>query len=137
MPIYPLSKNPKNQNFEKMKKVLEVSSLYTCVPRTTIIWGTVPEIWSETDRIFCPFGHFFALLPLQQPKTSKFWKSEKSFWRCYNFIHKITIIRSAYDFCASWLIVVTLIQVFKQLPMVVTSLLFWLGLFSLLKVYLH
>ena len=24
---------------------------------------TVPEIQSETDRIFCPFGPFFALIP--------------------------------------------------------------------------
>ena len=23
----------------------------------------VPEIWSETDKMFCHFGPFFALLP--------------------------------------------------------------------------
>ena len=37
----------------------------------------VPEIWSTTDRIFCHVGPFFALLPHQQHKKSKFWKIEK------------------------------------------------------------
>ena len=54
------AKNPKNQNFEKMKKLLEIS-FYTCVTKTTIIWGMVSEI--KWDRqiflsvwaIFCPF----------------------------------------------------------------------------------
>ena len=55
-------KNPKNQNFEKWKNLLEISSFYTCVPKITIIWCMVPEIQSETDRIFynwaifCPFS---------------------------------------------------------------------------------
>ena len=31
------AKNPKNQNFEKMRKLMEIS-FYTCVPKTTIIW---------------------------------------------------------------------------------------------------
>ena len=41
-----------NQNFEKIKKkkkkkkLLETSIFYTCVPKTTIIWSTVPEIRS-------------------------------------------------------------------------------------------
>ena len=30
--------NPKNQNFEKMKKSLEILSFYTCVPLMKIIW---------------------------------------------------------------------------------------------------
>ena len=52
----------KNQNFEKMKKLLDIS-FYTCVPKTKIIWGSaVSEI--EWDRqIFCTFALFFALLP--------------------------------------------------------------------------
>ena len=42
------------------------------------IWCMVPEIWSETDRIICHFGPFFALLPppLIIPKI-KFWKKMK------------------------------------------------------------
>ena len=56
-------------NFEKPEKLefwkneknlLEISSFYKCVPRTTIIWGTVPEIQNETN-LFCHFGPFFAL----------------------------------------------------------------------------
>ena len=34
----------------------------------------VPEIWSMTDRIFCNFGPFFALLPPQQPENQNFEK---------------------------------------------------------------
>ena len=35
----------------------------------TIMWCMVPEIWSMTDRIFCHFGAFLAILP-----TLKTWK---------------------------------------------------------------
>ena len=45
----------------KMKKLLEISYV-TCALKTTIICSMVPEIWSETERIFCHFGPFFALL---------------------------------------------------------------------------
>ena len=34
----------------------------------------VPEIWSMTDRIFCNFEPFFALLPPQQPENQNFEK---------------------------------------------------------------
>ena len=108
LPFYP-RKNPKNQNFEKMKKFTgdiiilrvctknhnhmmygswdtewdgqnfchfgpffailpgkskfwEMLSFYTCVPKIMVIWCMLPEIWSATDRIFCYFGRFFALL---------------------------------------------------------------------------
>ena len=57
--LYP-PKNLKNQNFEKWKNLLEISSFYTCAPKIRIIWCTVPEIWSETDKHFCNFGPFFA-----------------------------------------------------------------------------
>ena len=64
-PLLP-PKNPKNQDFKKCKNLLEIS-FYTCVPKITIIWRMVPEIWSATDR------------------KSKFWKNEKSTWRYYHF----------------------------------------------------
>ena len=59
-----------------------LSSFYTCVPKTTIIWCMIPEIRSETDIIFCHFGPFFALLhtPLSSPqwsRKSKFWNKLK------------------------------------------------------------
>ena len=62
LPFYP-PKNPKNQDFEKWKTVLEISSFYTCVPKIAIIWCAVPEIQSETGRISFHFGPFFVLLP--------------------------------------------------------------------------
>ena len=55
--------NPKNQHFEKKKKNLVILSFYTCAPQMTIIWCTVSEIRSMTDKIFCHFGLFFAILP--------------------------------------------------------------------------
>ena len=44
---------------KKWKQLLEISSFFTCVPKTTTIWGAVPDIRSET--MFCHFGPFFAL----------------------------------------------------------------------------
>ena len=55
---------------KKWKQLLEISSFYTSVPKTTITWGMVPEMWSETYRIFCYFGPFFALFPLPPPKKN-------------------------------------------------------------------
>ena len=95
LPFYP-NKNPKNQKFEKWKNLLEISSFHTCVPKIMIIWCTVPEIQSETGRIFCHFGSFFALSPPWQPRKSKFWKTEKT-WK-YNFTHVYHKWQS-YDWC--------------------------------------
>ena len=43
--------------------MLEISSFYTCAPKIKIICCMVPEMPSETDRIFCHLGPFFTLLP--------------------------------------------------------------------------
>ena len=82
-------RNPKNQNFEKWKNFLEISSFYTCVPKITIIWCMVPEIQSETDKnflsfwaIFCPFTS-----PTNDLEYQNFEKNEKNAWRYYPFIH--------------------------------------------------
>ena len=77
-------KKHKNQNFKNMKKMLEVSSFYKCVPKTTIIWGTIPELWSKRDIIFCDFVPFFAFLPPQRLRKAIFWYNEKSIWRCHH-----------------------------------------------------
>ena len=37
----------------------------------------VPKIWSATDRIFCHFGPFFALLPPKNLKNQHFQKMKK------------------------------------------------------------
>ena len=49
--FYPFTppNSPKNQNFEKMKKNLEISSFYICVPKIMIRWFTVPDIWCAMD----------------------------------------------------------------------------------------
>ena len=52
---------------KKWNKHLEMSSFYTCVPKITIIWSMLPEIWNTTDIIFCHFGPFCALLPHYWP----------------------------------------------------------------------
>ena len=55
--------NPKNQNFGKMKKKTgDIIILHMCTINGNHMI-MVPEIWSMTDRIFCHFGLFFALLP--------------------------------------------------------------------------
>ena len=49
---------------KKWNKHLKILSFYTCIPQMMIIWCMVPEIWGATNRIFCHFELFFALLPL-------------------------------------------------------------------------
>ena len=61
LPFDTAPKNPKNQNFGAMKKLLEISSFHTCVPKKHNHRGTVPEIRSKTDITSCHFGPFFAL----------------------------------------------------------------------------
>ena len=59
--FYPL-KSQNIKSFEKWKNLVEIPLFYTSVPKITIIWCTVPDIRSETDRTFWHFGPFFALL---------------------------------------------------------------------------
>ena len=57
---------------------MEILSFYTCLQQMTIIWCTVPEIWSATDRIFFYFGPSFALLPPNNPGNKNFDKMKKA-----------------------------------------------------------
>ena len=75
------AKNLKNQNFEKMKKLLEIS-FYTCVPR-----------YGCNHTIFCHFGSFFALLPHYWPQILKI---EKKIRRYFLF-HMYTINKDSWD----------------------------------------
>ena len=53
LPFYPPAhppSDPKKQNFKKIKKLLEISSFYPCVPKIMIIWYMVPEKWCVTDK---------------------------------------------------------------------------------------
>ena len=48
-----------------------------CVLQMMIIWCMVPEILSTTDRIFCHFRLFFALLTPYNPENQNFEKMKK------------------------------------------------------------
>ena len=79
LPFYPTN-NLQNQNFEKMKKHLEISSFYTSVSKLMIICHTTPEIWYITNVIcIFHFGLFFALTPtpllLTAPKNVHSWNT--------------------------------------------------------------
>ena len=74
---------------KKWKKLLEILSFYTCVPKTTIIWGTVPKIWSET--FFVILNHF---LPFQEGyiKILKKWKNHLEMSSFYTSAPKNTCL---------------------------------------------
>ena len=87
----PFANNPKNQNFEKMKKNLEILSFYTWVPQTTsyeicfLRYGVQQTI----------FLSFWAITLLMTQKL-KFAKNIKKSWRYYLFTHVYHKLRS-YD----------------------------------------
>ena len=70
-------------NFEKSEKPefwknekKNCRRFYTCVPKTTIRWGTVPEI--QTKMFFCHLGHFFPFFS-PSPENQNFEKMKKAF----------------------------------------------------------
>ena len=63
-PPHPPNLSKKGKIKKNEKKHMEISSLYTSVPKIMIICYTVPEMWHMTDVIaIFHFGLFFALLP--------------------------------------------------------------------------
>ena len=73
--IPPSTKNPqKIRILKKWKKMLEIWQFYTCVPKTTTTWGTVPEIHSETHIIFRHFEPFLPFYPSNNPENQNFEK---------------------------------------------------------------
>ena len=75
--FYP-PKDPENQNFEKIKKITpeDVIILHRCtINDNHMMYGS----WDiERDgQNFLSFWTIFALLPLEQPEKSKFWKNKK------------------------------------------------------------
>ena len=68
--LYPTPlKTQKIRILKKWKKLLEIS-FYTRVPNTTIIWGTVPEIWA----------FFWPLYPPNNQETQNFKTMKKIPW---------------------------------------------------------
>ena len=68
LPFYPPN-SPKNEISQNWKKLLEISSFYTNVPKTMIIGYTVPEIWSMTDVIIIIMGNFLPFYPSNSQKN--------------------------------------------------------------------
>ena len=72
--------------FKKWKKHLGMLPFYTCVPKITIIWCMLPEIWNMTDNflsfwaIFCPFTPLLTL-------KIKIWNKCKKTWLYYPITH--------------------------------------------------
>ena len=75
LPLLPPPKKLQNQHFEKWKNFPEISSFYTCAPKLTIIWSTVLEIRSETDRTFY---HFLPFYHPMDPKSQNFEQTKKA-----------------------------------------------------------
>ena len=91
-----LWKTRKIKTFEKKKRKNLLEIFYTCEPKTTIIWGTVPEIQSESFWvIFCPFNPLPIPLTTQKTKILKKWKKHQE-------IHHFKLAQQktwSYDVC--------------------------------------
>ena len=106
------------------KKMLEILSFYTCVPKTTIIWGTVPEIQSETE-FFVILDHFLPSYPLlNKPENRNFEKMKKASWdvtilnlckKKHNHTMYVTQIWSVTDIsCSSTSLLTLKIKIWKK-----------------------
>ena len=82
----PTPKNPKHN------KLLEISSFYTSVPKTTIIWGMVPDIWSEADRSFVILGHFLSFYPPSNLENQNFELMKKKHLEISSFYTGVPLI---------------------------------------------
>ena len=72
--FYP-SYSPKKENFKKAKtkKILEISSFYTIVPKILVISYTISEVWHLINVIaIFRFGLCFALLPSNSSNNKNF-----------------------------------------------------------------
>ena len=67
LPLY-TPKKPQNQNFEKWKNLLEISSSYKCVQKSQyMMYGSWDQSQSDTDRIFLSLWAIFCPLPTPPP----------------------------------------------------------------------
>ena len=83
--LYP-TKNPKNQNFEKWKNLLEISSFYICAPE--VIWRTVTEIWKETGKILKKMKKMPGDIILSYMHVYHKWRSY-NIWYIWFLKHKV------------------------------------------------
>ena len=70
-PPLPSPKNPKNQNFEKMNKILGDIIIFqkSCVPKSTIYEVGFPRYRVRQKEFFVILSHFLPFYPQQPPKT--------------------------------------------------------------------
>ena len=68
----------KNKVWEKLKKPLEISAFYTCVPQMTITSCMFPEVWGVADNKILKLFFSKIFLGLQHANTSfiKQWKKK-------------------------------------------------------------
>ena len=86
-PFFALLPNNWHQKWRFGKNTKNNLSFYTCGPQM-MIWCMVPEISITTNRIFCHFGLFFALLPTLTTQKIKILKKWKTLGRYYHFKHE-------------------------------------------------
>ena len=67
LPFQPTN-SAKNENIKTVKKDLEISSVYTDVPKIMIIVYTVPAIWRMTDVPIIFLGYFLPFYPHNSAK---------------------------------------------------------------------
>ena len=69
--LLPLPIKTKKIRILKKKKNYRRYHHFICAPKTTIIWGTLLEIQSESDRIFVILSHFCPFTPSLPPLTTQ------------------------------------------------------------------
>ena len=84
----------KSKFWKIKKKYLEIYYMCTVNENRMML---VPKIWSATDRIFCHFGPFFALLHPYGPRKSKFLKHENNTWTYYYHLTHVQHRWQTYD----------------------------------------
>ena len=77
------SEKPEKSEFWENEKNCWKYHHFTRVPKTTIIWNTVPEIQSETVIL----SYFLPFYPPLTTQKIKLLKNEKQSWRYYHFTH--------------------------------------------------
>ena len=99
-PFYhPLSSKPNKSEIwrnEEKKIAGDIIILHMCT-KNTIIWGTVREIQSETDRIFC---HLWSFFTPYNPQNQNFEKMKKVI--AYVIILHMCTINHDHMIYASW-----------------------------------
>ena len=78
LPFYPTN-NPENQNYEKMKKKKPIWRYhhFTLASHIMIIWCTIREICSATDKFFAILDQFYLFIPPTTQKTKILKKCKK------------------------------------------------------------